>query len=119
MTLYLTLWVLFGHWIADFVCQSHWMSVNKSKNWWALTTHVSLYTLLMTSLAAGPAFDLEWSAVGYFAVATYALHFTTDAITSRVTSRLYRQERWHDFFVVIGFDQFLHYTQLLLTLAWL
>jgi hypothetical protein len=46
-------------------------------------------------------------------------HFLTDWVTSRATSALYKEERYHDFFVVIGFDQLLHYVTLFGTFVWL
>ena len=116
----LVLWVIFAHWVADFVCQTHWQASNKSKNWNALTRHVASYTAVMGALCS-PIFILRGVAVYWaaFVAITFAAHFVTDAITSRVTSRLYAKGDWHNFFVVIGFDQVLHYTQLFLTVAWL
>ena len=116
----LVLWVIFAHWVADFVCQTHWQASNKSKNWNALTRHVASYMAVMGALCA-PIFMLRGVTVYWvaFVVITFAAHFVTDAITSRITSRLYAKGDWHNFFVVVGFDQVLHYTQLFLTICWL
>jgi hypothetical protein len=46
---------------------------------------------------------------------TFVCHTVTDYITSRINSRLWLAQRVHDFFVSIGFDQVLHYTQLYIT----
>ncbi len=118
----ISLWLVLTHFIADFVFQSNWMAIQKSKRWDALTLHVSIYSACFLWLG--------WR----FAFVTFATHFVTDAITSRITSRLWfipyrelarsidgfwflanidnRQRHW--FFVMIGFDQLIHYG----TLAW-
>ena len=125
--------LLVAHFVGDFVLQSDWMAMNKSKLWWALTSHVSAYVLPF----------LIWSMLtlqnseqlGIFIGLTFVTHFITDAITSRVTSKLWffrdtdiaynaggkRYTLWvpmggnrHYFFVMIGFDQLIHYG----TLAW-
>lgn len=88
--------LLLVHFVADFVLQSDWMATNKSKRWDALTAHVTVYA---TSF-------LFWGLE--FAVVTYALHFLTDAITSRITSRLWQANQRHWFFVAIGADQLIH-----------
>jgi hypothetical protein len=106
--------VIAAHWVADFVLQTHWQASNKSKNWDALTQHVTTYTLAMAVM-------LCWlftpRTLGAFVGITLIAHFMTDAITSRITSRLYAKQHWHNFFVVVGFDQLLHYTQLFLTIS--
>lgn len=102
--------VLFVHWFADFVCQSNWMAQNKSKRWDALAWHVFIYTLVFALL---PLVDLvPWS----WLMINAGVHFIVDAITSRITAHLWRQQRTHEFFVVIGLDQFIHTLTLLLTL---
>lgn len=115
------------HFVADFLLQSDWMALNKSKRWDALALHVTVYSACF----------LPW---GWpFALGVWITHFITDAITSRITSRLWFIDLYpradhspnyygayplyarvdsgkrHWFFVVIGADQLIHYG----TLAWL
>lgn len=113
------LFIIFIHWLSDFVFQTHHMSVRKSSSNYYLTLHVSIYTF---------ATILGWSLVlplvGYHIttkiimlsfLVIFLTHWVTDYFTSRQTSKLYKEERYHDFFVMIGFDQVLHYVQLFLT----
>jgi hypothetical protein len=94
------------------------MSTRKSSSNYYLTLHVVIYSfatilgwalvlpLLGIHLYSGPV----WLAF----LLIFVTHWITDYFTSRRTSKLYKEERYHDFFVVIGFDQVLHYTQLFL-----
>ena len=75
MTILLVL--LSVHFVSDFLMQSDWMAQYKSTRWDALTAHVAVYT--------APFFFFGWQ----FALITFALHFVTDAVTSRITSRLW------------------------------
>lgn len=50
---------------------------------------------------------------------TFALHFLTDAITSRINSRLWEAQRVHAFFVGVGADQLSHTYALVLTFGFL
>ena len=97
-------YILFSHWVADFIFQTDKMAQNKSTSWPWLSSHVLTYSVFM--LPYGP----------IYALVNGAAHFVTDAITSRVTSYLWRQEKRHDFFVVIGFDQLLHIVVLIATI---
>lgn len=45
----------------------------------------------------------------------FKLGIEYDYFTSRLNSKLWAQGRTHDFFVAVGFDQVLHYIQLILT----
>lgn len=114
--IFLVLWVLFAHWLADFVCQTHWQASNKSKNWNALTRHVVVYTLVAGGLCC--VVIQSWDRRAAFLAITFVAHFLTDAVTSRITSRLYAMQDFHNFFVVIGLDQLLHYAQLFLLLGY-
>lgn len=107
--------LLATHWIADFVCQTHWQASNKSKNNEALGRHVSTYMLVLT-LPSIAIFGF-WNA-GMFVLGNGVLHFITDYFTSRWSSRLYAKQDWHNFFVVIGGDQLIHQITLAATM-WL
>jgi len=119
------------HWVADFVCQTHWQAFNKSKNIGALLSHVALYTLILSGGSALYMMGTDMTWPGYvqdwekFTAANFILHFMTDFCTSRWSSVLFKKQmkmiwtdemrtiRWddfnpHNFFVVIGFDQLLH-----------
>lgn len=100
--------IITTHFFADFVFQSHWMATNKSKSLKALSAHVAVYTACLLLL-------FGWK----FAAINGALHFITDFFTSKRTTKLWKQERWHDFFVTIGFDQGIHLWTLFLTYYWL
>ena len=50
-----------------------------------------------------------------FAVITFVCHTITDYITSRLSSYFWNKGDRHNTFVVIGWDQFSHIAQLLLT----
>lgn len=105
MILWAFLYLLAIHWVADFILQTHWQASNKSKNWNALLCHVGSYALALYT-ASFLLFD--WYVATAFALVNGILHFATDAVTSRITSRLYAKGNWHNFFVVIGLDQLIH-----------
>ena len=91
------------HFIGDFILQSDAMATKKSTNSLWLGFHVLVYSL--------PLLLFGWQ----FALVNGAAHFITDFITSRLTSYLWKHEERHWFFTVIGLDQAIHMTTLLLT----
>lgn len=100
------------HWLADFVLQSHWQASNKSKRLDALALHIMTYTAVLAAASV-----LLFGVNGVvFAAVNGILHFGTDYFTSRRSSRLYAKQDWHNFFVVIGFDQLIHQTTLAATM---
>lgn len=106
------------HWFADFCLQTHWQASNKSKRNDALALHVLSYTAMLAvwvALAFGGVADIR--TMTFFVIWNGILHFLTDWCTSRLSSAFYVKQDWHNFFVVIGFDQFLHQLTLALTLA--
>lgn len=103
MNIELILTIVWLHWLADFVFQSHWMASNKSKRLDALLIHIAVYTATLCVLG--------WR----WALLNGALHFITDFVTSRWSSRLWAKGEMHNFFVVIGLDQAIHLTCLMST----
>lgn len=108
--------LLFIHWIADFVLQTDYQAKNKSTSKLVLLQHVLSYTLVFGLLIIGVALEY-YSLLNYFyfLLITGTSHFVTDYFTSKVTKKLYNEGDIHNFFVVVGFDQFLHFIQLILT----
>jgi hypothetical protein len=114
ISILVVLGILFIHWVADFVCQTHEMSIKKSKSNVWLTKHVMVYTLVTTILwGLTFAFESGFEKGLMLAGITFATHWITDYFTSRWTSKLYAKGDIHNFFVVVGLDQFIHYTTLL------
>lgn len=113
--------MLFGHWLADFIWQPNWMGLRKSKEWWVLWQHGGRITAggIFTGLAIVLFFGGSWLGLLLWAVLNGLAHVSIDAVTSRITSKLYAKQDFHNFFAVIGFDQFLHVAFAVLTLAWL
>jgi len=99
-TIVLLIWV---HFFADFVCQTDKMAINKSSSNKWLSIHVGIYSLFLIP------FGIEFAIVNFF------LHYITDYISSRVTTKLWIAEKRHWFFVVVGLDQALHMTALMVT----
>lgn len=101
--------VLTVHWVADFILQTHWQAQNKSKNNWALTAHVAVYTVCLFVAGLFIFGVIDKAGVVYlWAMANGILHWVTDYYTSRATSKLYAKQDWHNFFVVVGLDQLIH-----------
>ena len=110
----LIIFILFLHWFADFFCQTDEMAINKSKDWVILTIHSYTYfVVLCIGIFCYGLYDFNYKPVYLFL--NFPAHFIIDAITSRINSRLYENHR-HWFFTMIGFDQFLHYVVLFLTI---
>lgn len=100
----LLIWI---HFVFDFLLQTDWMATNKSHNRTALGAHCAVYTtgfLFVDPMCA---------------VLNGLLHFIVDSITSKVTTRLHQDGRRRAFFNVIGFDQAIHLTILILTFNYL
>ena len=113
MTSQLFLFILLIHFLADFGLQTHEQATKKSSNRLMLFYHVGVYSLIWL-IASWFWFDelyLAW----LFAGITFASHYITDAITSRISKPFFDKGDFHNGFVVVGFDQILHYIQLWLT----
>ena len=113
MTDKLFLFIILVHFLADFGLQTHEQATKKSSDWLMLFYHVGVYSLVWL-VGAWIWFDNIILAF-LFAGITFIAHYITDAITSRVSKPFFENGDYHNGFVVIGFDQILHYIQLWLT----
>jgi membrane-bound metal-dependent hydrolase YbcI (DUF457 family) len=107
MTMLLILGLVWVHFVADFILQSDMMATNKSTSLKWLGYHVLVYTGCM-------AVFLDWR----FFLLNGLIHFCVDYVTSRGTSYLWTKNERHWFFCLIGFDQAIHLSTLVLTARW-
>lgn len=108
---FLLIYILLIHFLADFGLQTHEQAINKSTDNKYLFYHVSVYSLIwfIAVLPMDFVFALQFTTV------TFIFHYLTDFITSRIGKKFWDKKDMHNGFVVVGFDQLLHYIQLWLT----
>lgn len=106
----LILIVMAFHWFGDFCLQTNAQASNKWHSNLALFQHTCVYTLCMT--AFGAFFGVPGIIWG---LGNGVAHFMVDYVTSKITHRLYTAGNNHEFFVVVGADQYIHMVILVLT----
>lgn len=125
------IFLLAAHFVGDFLLQSDWMALNKSKSNLALSAHCWTYSFCLMVAGTVLGMGSGGKVLAFFAM-IFATHWWTDYFSSRATSKLwfvvpaggegsgwftYRGGSYrHWFFVVIGLDQLVHY--LTLALIW-
>jgi len=107
---------LFIHWFADFVLQTDEQAKKKSTSITMLTYHVLVYTLVWAVASYFYFHDVGKCLI--FAGITGICHWITDFVTSRVQKPFWDKKDYHNGFVLVGFDQVLHYIQLDMTIKW-
>jgi hypothetical protein len=98
--IFLIVWL---HFIGDFVLQSTKMAKNKWNSLYWLGIHCCVYGIPFLYFGVR------------FALITIGFHFIVDFLTSKATHHLWEKKELHWFFVVIGWDQALHFSCLFLT----
>lgn len=136
MDIKIAIYLLVVHFIADFVLQTNEQANNKSISIWYLLEHTISYSIVFwLALVIIEGFTIKSF---MFYNITLVSHTITDYFTSKGTRHLWMKVTiWdqpvvrscfppevikkrrgncvHNFFVLIGFDQLLHISQLLLT----
>lgn len=109
--------ILLIHWLADFVLQTDKQARGKSSNWSDLLEHTMVYSFIMGLCMCFLLYPYKYSSLdpSLFALSCLIFHTLTDYYTSRLNSKLWKEGKVHYFFVSVGFDQILHYVQLILT----
>ena len=102
------LYILLTHFIGDFVLQTDWQAKNKSTSNEALLNHTLIYSVIWLPF-------IFYYHIAWFLPITFVCHTITDYFTSRLNTKLWAKNEVHYFFVSVGYDQLLHYVQLLLT----
>lgn len=106
------IWIMFIHWFADFVFQTNYMAQNKSSKIEALVLHIAVYMIVLfigTLMFLSDPYYLSLQKITNFVIVNGIFHFVIDFFTSKATSKLWKEGKIHEFFVVIGFDQLLHF----------
>lgn len=88
--------ILFVHFVADFMAQTDYMAKGKSSSNRVLGLHILIYSIFLIPFGVA------------YAIVNGALHFVTDYISSRASKRQWEKGDTHNFFVIVGFDQFIH-----------
>lgn len=120
--IFILLFYLLLHWYADFVVQTDKQAKGKSSNNWQLLAHTSSYSLIITIctyiLYLTNSFGAQyWYIPLIFGIIQFVTHTIIDYITSRINKKLWINEEVHTFFIMIGFDQFIHYGILFVSLS--
>jgi hypothetical protein len=109
--------IIVVHFLADFCLQTHEQAMGKGEGWTLWNTwlfyHVSTYSIIwfITILALEDSLRSAF----IFTLITYVSHYITDWVTSRIGKPFWEKKDYHNGFVVVGFDQILHYVQLYYT----
>jgi hypothetical protein len=101
--LLLIIWI---HFVADFLLQNDKMAINKSSSSYWLTIHSLIYSV--------PFIIFGFKSV----VVIFVSHWFVDFFTSRWTTKLWLKQKRHWFFAVIGLDQAVHLTFLILIIKY-
>jgi len=129
INIWIVLFIIFIHWIADFLFQDEKWAITKSKNFRNLILHTATYSAIWFPISmmlfkiVSPDQTKYWyfQHGAYFFYITFILHTITDYYTSRLNSKLYEKKKFGGpipnwgFFSSIGLDQVYHYVQLFLT----
>jgi hypothetical protein len=104
--------ILLAHWIGDYLMQFNVIANHKAESFAWLSVHVFIYSIviLLAALIVMKAHDAFM-----YAFLNGFIHLITDYFTSKISVRFKSNPRV--FFLVIGFDQFLHTATLIVTLG--
>ena len=102
------IYLLFIHWIADFITQTDRQAKGKSKSIDCLLSHIFCYTIVLTTFGSCIIFKSSIIDIILFISINSISHGIIDYFTSKINSYLWSKGDVHNFFVSIGFDQFLH-----------
>lgn len=117
----LIIWIMFAHYVADFLVQTEWMAKGKSKRWAPLIAHIATYTLTIMLMGGLPIVLLGGLSIAHWWILYCIInglgHMVTDYFTSRASGKAYREGKIRKFWAIIGFDQFIHMSTLWIVLA--
>lgn len=122
MNIYIIIWLLFVHWVADFVCQSEKWATTKKSNNHSLIKHTLTYSYLF--VAATIAF-LPIKTLILFGFILFVSHTLIDYFTSKLVGKKFENKQLGSeipnlgAFSIIGLDQFIHFVVLVISFYYL
>lgn len=121
-TLTFVVFILFAHYIGDYIVQTRKQADNKHRNLLQLFYHVGTYSLVLFGMLVfgnylNFAGQLTIADIGIYTLLNFGLHFVTDFFTSKQVKKLWSEGKAHATFAVMGLDQFIHAFCLLATSA--
>lgn len=126
MNEYIFISIILIHWIADFIFQDEKWANDKSKSFFALLLHTSVYSLVWMGILIIAYLPFNLSTTTFVSIVAFGwitlfFHTLTDYFTSKRVSKKFKAGYYGSkipnfgAFTEIGFDQVLHYVQLVLT----
>lgn len=120
MTPELIVAILFIHWIGDFVLQLPGWAETKWYNRSSLIKHAVTYGFILFGgvfcITCTSSLNLNtFIECILFSACNAFIHYAVDRKTSIYCHNLFSEKRIHDFFVIIGLDQFIHTSLLLIS----
>lgn len=112
-------WIMLSHYVADFLAQTEWMASGKSKSIIPLASHIFVYSIVMLIMMAAILplkGGFNESQLLMFIGINAVLHFVTDYISSRASSKAYAKKDLRTFWAVIGADQLAHFLGFILSI---
>lgn len=130
MSVYLVLYFLLIHLMADAALQTRKQTLSKSKSQVQLLLHVLTVSTIITlgtlflrfsmlpnpTFGFEPTYSYEWLRFVILFVSTFVTHYVIDKYMGVVTSYFWDTENRYDFFVSVQIDKFLHILILFVTL---
>ena len=118
-TILVILWLIFSHWVADFICQDEAWALKKKESFVSLLKHTLTYSCIITAM-----FFNYLSLIGllYFFIGTLVSHTFIDYFTSKIVGKRFADKHLGSAipnmgaFTIIGFDQVLHYISMIFLL---
>lgn len=119
-TLTFVIFILFVHYIGDYIAQTRKQADNKHHDLLQLFYHTGTYSLVIFGmLLIGNHFNfagqLNTVDIGIYTLVNFGLHFVADFFTSKQIKKLWSGGLIYAAFAVMGLDQFIHVFSLLAT----
>lgn len=112
------IYVLFAHFLGDYLFQDDVIATHKGKSIGWLILHALLYMFVLGLMMWMGAmfFDWTWKMAILFTLINTCTHFIIELLLCRINLQNWEDKKYHAFFIGFGFDQFLHISILIYTL---